>query len=108
MVPSMDPHDLAPRVAALYEHASAPERVTLLNRLLRPVGPLALVSIAAGAFAVLLPDARWREAEVSLEDTRRVGSAQVLALADYVGQKAPDVLVALVLDQAASGQASPR
>lgn len=91
----MDTSHLAPRVAELYELASPPERVTLLNRLLRPVGPLALVTIAAGAFATLLPGARWREAEVSMDDTRRVGSAQVLALAIYVEQKAPDVLVAL-------------
>lgn len=94
----MDPRDLPPRVAALYAQATEPERVTLLNRLLRPLGPLALVTVAAGAFGGLLPsgpDARWREAEVSLDDTRRVGTAQVLALADYVAQKAPDVLVAL-------------
>jgi hypothetical protein len=94
----MDSSQMAPRVVEMYERASAPERVTLLNRLLRPVGPLALVTIAAGAFAGLLPsgqNARWREAEVSLDDTRRVGPAQVLALAAYVAQKAPDVLVAL-------------
>jgi hypothetical protein len=94
-VGAMDTTDLAPRLAALYEQATPPERVNLLNRLLRPVGPLALVTIAAGAFACLLPDLRWREAEVSLDDVRRVGSVQVLALAAYVEQKAPDVLVAL-------------
>ena len=97
-VHDMDARDLPLRVAALYAQASGPERVTLLNRLLRPLGPLALVTVAAGAFGGLLPsgpDARWREAEVSLDDTRRVGTAQVLALADYVAQKAPDVLVAL-------------
>jgi len=36
----MDTKTLAPRVVALYEQASPPERVTLLNRLLRPLGPL--------------------------------------------------------------------
>ena len=95
----MDTSDLAPQVVALYERATPPERVTLLNRLLRPVGPLALVTIAAGAFAGLLPDARWSEAEVSLEDTRRMGPSQVHALADYVAQKAPDVLLALTADR---------
>lgn len=97
----MDLRDLPRRVAALYAQASPPERVTLLNRLLRPLGPLALVTVAAGAFAGLLPsgpDARWREAEVSLDDTRRLGTAQVLALADYVAQKDPGVLVALAGD----------
>ncbi len=94
----MHSNELAPRVAALYEQATPSERVTLLNRLLRPVGPLALVTIAAGAFGPLLPDGpgdRWREVEVSLEDTRRVGPVQVLALADYLAQKAPQLLAAL-------------
>ena len=102
-VHAMDARDLPPRVAALYAQSSGPERVTLLNRLLRPLGPLALVTVAAGAFGGLLPsgpDARWREAEVSLDDTRRLGTAQVLALADYVAQKDPGVLVALTIDGA--------
>lgn len=99
----MDTQTLAPRIAALYEQASPPERVTLLNRLLRPLGPLALVTVAAGAFGGLLPsgpDARWREAEVSLDDTRRVGTAQVLALVDYVAQKDPGVLLAVTATDA--------
>lgn len=86
---------MAPLVADLYRQASPPQRMRLLNLLLRPVGPLALVTVAAGAFAGLLPDDRWREAEVSLEDTRRVSTAQVLALAAYVEQKAPEVLLAV-------------
>ncbi len=91
----MDPRPaLAPLVAELYRLAPPPARVRLLNQLLRHVGPLALVSIAAGAFAALLPDDRWREAEATLDDARRVGPAQVLALADYVEQKAPEALTA--------------
>lgn len=90
--------DLSPRIVALYAQAAPAERARLLNRLLRQVGPLALVTIAAGAFGGLLPtqpEARWREAEVTLDDTRWVGRAEVQALADYVAQKAPELLLAL-------------
>lgn len=91
----MEPDTLAPLVADLYRQASPPQRVRLLNLMLRQLGPLALVTVAAGAFAGLLPGERWREAEVSLDDTRRVSAAQVMALAAYVEQKAPEVLVAV-------------
>lgn len=90
----MEQPTLAPLVAELYGQASPPQRVRLLNLMLRQVGPLALVSIAAGAFAGLLPGERWREAEADDEVVRRVGTAQVLALAHYVEQKAPEVLMA--------------
>jgi hypothetical protein len=83
---------LAPLVAAMYDRATPPQRLRLLNALLRPLGPMALVTVAAGAFAGLLPDDRWREAEASLEDTKRVSVTQVLALADYVAQKSPETL----------------
>lgn len=91
----MEPDTLAPLVADLYRQASPPQRMRLINLLLRPVGPLALVTVAAGAFAGLLPGERWREPEVSLDDTRRVSVAQVMALAAYVEQKAPEVLIAV-------------
>lgn len=91
----MEPNTLAPLVAEMYRQATPPQRVRLLNLMLRQVGPLALVSIAAGAFAGLLPGQRWREAEIDDEQVRRVGTAQVLALARYVEQKAPEVLLAV-------------
>jgi hypothetical protein len=91
----MEPDTLAPLVADLYRQASPPQRVRLLNLMLRQLGPLALVTVAAGAFSGLLPGIRWREAEVTLEDARRVSAAQVLALAAYVEQKAPEILLAV-------------
>lgn len=97
------PSALARSVAALYQRSPAAQRLRLLNALLRPVGPLALVTIAAGAFGGLLPagpEDRWRPVVATLEDTWRVGPEQVGALADYVAQKAPDLLVALADDGA--------
>jgi hypothetical protein len=79
-------------VAALYDEAPAPLRQRLLNHLLRPVGPLALAAVAAGAFARLLPPGRWSGAQVQLDDVFNIGPDQVLDLAFYVEQKAPEML----------------
>ncbi len=67
----------------------------LLNGLLRPVGPLALVAIAAGAFASLLPATRWHGASATLDDALRLSAGQVLELARYVEQKSPESLLQL-------------
>ena len=87
--------ELAPLVAGLYAEALPLQRVSLLNNLLRPVGPLALVAIAAGAFANLLPDDRWRNASATLDDAMRLSASQVLELARYVEQKSPESLAQL-------------
>lgn len=86
---------LAPLIADLYAQAPPPLRVRLLDGLLRPVGPLALVAIAAGAFAQLLPTVRWRGAQATPEDVMRIDPWQVQELAMYVEQKAPEVLLQL-------------
>lgn len=87
--------ELAPLVARFYADAPLSLRVRLLNGLLRPVGPLALVALAAGAFGRLLPHeagARWQGAAADLGDALRIDAAQVLELARYVEQKCPDWL----------------
>jgi len=86
---------LAPLVAELYDKSPPPQRVRLLNTLLRPVGPLALVAISAGAFATLLPATRWRAAIATLDDAMRFSTGQVLELAHYVEQKSPESLAQL-------------
>jgi hypothetical protein len=79
-------------VAALYDEAPPPLRQRLLNHLLRPLGPLALVAVAAGGFARLLPPGRWSSAQVQLDDVWTIQPEQVLDLARYVEQKAPEML----------------
>jgi hypothetical protein len=79
-------------VAALYDEAPASLRQRLLNHLLRPLGPLALVAVAAGAFARLLPPGRWSNVQVQLDDVWAIRPEQVLDLAQYVEQKAPEML----------------
>ena len=87
--------ELAPLVADLFADAPPPLRVRLLNHLLRPLGPLALVGIAAGAFGGLLPTTRWRNATATLEEAMRFSGSQVLELARYVEQKSPESLAQL-------------
>ena len=86
---------LPPLIADFYDEAPPSLKVRLLDNLLRPVGPLALVAIAAGAFGNLLPTARWRAVTVTLDDVARISASQVLELARYVEQKSPDVLLQL-------------
>lgn len=90
------PGRLPPLIAEFYEEAPPTVRVRLLDSLLRPVGPLALVAIATGAFANLLPTMRWRGAQVSLDDVTRISASQVLELARYVEQKSPEILLQLL------------
>lgn len=87
--------EIAPLVARFYDEAPLSLRVALLNGLLKPVGPLALVALAAGAFGPLLPAARWRGAVADLGDALRLDAGQVLELARYVEQKAPEWLFRL-------------
>jgi hypothetical protein len=94
-VPAM-PGDVPTLVAALYEEAPAPLRERLLNHLLRPLGPLALAAVAAGAFARWLPSGRWSDVHARFDDGFfSIGADQVFDLANYVEQKAPELLSGL-------------
>ena len=79
-------------VSAVYAESPAPVRTQLLEALVRPLGPLALVAIAAGAFGHLLYRLRHDAVHISPGDTRRITSQQVLELTRYVQQCSPDAL----------------
>ena len=82
-------------LAQLYAQASPATRTRLLSQLLQPVGPLALVAIAAGAFSRLLPQTRWEGARVTMDDAQHFDAAQVFELVRYVEQKSPELLLQL-------------
>jgi hypothetical protein len=82
-------------VADFYDEAPPATRLQLLSNLLKPVGPLALVAIGAGAFSRLLPSGRWQDATPSLDDVQRFTGDQVLELVLYVQQKSPEFLLQL-------------
>ena len=87
--------DIPELVSALYSQAPVPLRTKLLECLLGPVGPLALVSIAAGAFSPLLQRLARGGIFISFEDAARFSAAHVLELARYVEQASPEVLLRL-------------
>jgi hypothetical protein len=77
-------------VARLYAAANIPLRARLIACLLRPLGPLALAGVAAGAFAGFLNRHGSVDASVDLERAARVSSEQVLELAHFVEQVNPE------------------
>lgn len=86
---------VAALLATLYRQAAPAQRADLLSQLLRPVGPLALVAIAAGAFGRLLPSSRWEAVHPSAEDVQQFSPQQVYELVRYVEQKSPELLAQL-------------
>jgi hypothetical protein len=77
---------LPERIADAYRRAAAPVRKRLLERLLRPVGSLALAAVASGAFGAFLLR------RVTLDDVARISVEQMVELARFVDQVNPDVL----------------
>ncbi len=80
-------------VSQVYHQAPMRLRAKLLECLLRPVGPLALVTIAAGAFGRFLYRLRRNAVPISVEDAAPITSDHVLELARYVEQCSPDTLL---------------
>ena len=91
-----------PRLAArLYAAADQPLRARLLACLLRPLGPLALVTIGAGAFAGFLQRSRAGSAVIGIDEAARISSEQIADLTHFVEQVSPETLqqfAALVAD----------
>jgi hypothetical protein len=86
-------HRLPELVSAAYELAPAPVRSRFIEYLLDPVGPLALLAIANGAFGHLLYRLRRDAVPISLDDVARITSSHVLELARYLEQSSPEVLL---------------
>ena len=95
-------------VSRIYRHASAPLRAEMLACLLRPLGALSLVGVAAGAFAPLLQRDGAAPSTIPLEMAARYSSDQVLELALFVHEVHPGVLAQLttLLSDGAIGAAA--
>ncbi len=82
----------AARLASrLYAGASAMQRSRIVATLLRPLGPLALVAVASGAFAGLLDRVNAMSA-TSIDELGHFTRDQVFELARFVEQVNPDAL----------------
>lgn len=77
-------NEISRQVAQVFECAPAAEKSRLLEHLLTPLGALARVTVAHGAFAGYLFQSGWRDLQVRFEDTPNVGIDHVIDLVDYV------------------------
>lgn len=83
----------AARLAArLYAGAGAVQRSRIVATLLKPLGPLALVAVASGAFAGLLNRAGALGSTLPLEGLGDFTREQVFELARFVEQASPEAL----------------
>ena len=74
-------------VGEVYAAAPAPDRSRLLAYLFKPLGVLALVTIADGIFAKIRFGGGWPDLHVRMDDVNRVQPGDVTALVDRVQQK---------------------
>ncbi|HEY8976157.1 MAG TPA: hypothetical protein VIN75_18225 [Burkholderiaceae bacterium] len=83
----------AARLAArLYAGATAVQRSRIVTTLCRPLGPLALVAVASGAFAGLLDRAGALGGTLQIDELAGFTRDQVFELARFVEQVSPEAL----------------
>lgn len=83
----------AARLASrLYVGAGSLQRSRIVATLLRPLGPLALVAVASGAFAGLLHRASALGSTLPIDELANFTKEQVFELARFVEQVSPDAL----------------
>lgn len=92
----------------LYATSNAPLRQRLLEALIQPLGALALVGVAAGAFAEFAHRRPVDGVRVALSDVARFTNDQVLELAHFVEQVSPEALqqCALLVSENGLGMAA--
>jgi hypothetical protein len=76
--------------ANFYCDAEPSLRARTLECLLRPISPLALVAVAAGAFSPFLHREQWGRLSVPIEVAMRFSSEQIFELARFVDQFQPE------------------
>lgn len=83
----------AARLASrLYAGAGAVQRSRIVATLLKPLGPLALVAVASGAFAGLLERVHALGATLPIDELGHFTREQVYELARFVEQLSPETL----------------
>ncbi|MEP6505841.1 MAG: hypothetical protein ABJD97_21080 [Betaproteobacteria bacterium] len=76
----------------LYTGAGSLQRSRIVTTLLRPLGPLAIVAVASGAFAGLLTRVGSIGQGVSVDELGAFSGEQIFELARFVEQVSPDAL----------------
>jgi hypothetical protein len=88
-------------LARLYGSANLALRTRVVDVLLRPLSPLGIAAVAAGAFSVTL--SRSGGISLAMADVAQFSKAQIAELARFVEQVSPDALqqaAGLVADNA--------
>jgi hypothetical protein len=88
-------------VARLYSSSSLAVRTRLVACLVRPLSPLGLAAVAAGAFTVFLSPSGPGGLSVAMADVARFSKDQIAELARFVEQVSPEALqqaAALIAD----------
>ncbi len=83
---------LARLVARLYCSSSLALRTRLVACLVRPLSPLGLAAVAAGAFTVFLSRSEPGGLSVAMADVARFSKEQIAELARFVEQVSPEAL----------------
>lgn len=91
-LPAPSSEEIAGLVGRVYASAPAEAKAPLLELLIRPLGPLALLAVAGGVFAGFRVRGGWRELQVHAEELQGVQPHDVVALADYAQQVSTEVL----------------
>ncbi|HEV8692083.1 MAG TPA: hypothetical protein VGQ91_17395 [Ideonella sp.] len=78
-------------VSGVFREAPTSLRAQLIECLMRPMGALGLVAVANGVFAALRQRHGWHHLQVTLDDATRITGDQILELAAYLQQTAPEV-----------------
>ncbi len=90
-------------VADVWGESPPPLRARLLECLLRPMRPLGLVAVAAGAFSAFVHRESWDHLRVPLDDAVRFTSDQIFELARFVEQVRPEAFWQLANVMAENG-----
>lgn len=82
-------------IGQVYESASPPLKARLLQRLVAPLGVLAAVAVAHGAFARIKLQIGWQDLQSLGPELQKISADDVVALADRVQLLGTDALMRL-------------
>lgn len=82
-------------IGQVYESASPPLKARLLQRMIAPLGVLAAVAVAHGAFARLKLQTGWHDLQSLAPELQKISADDVVALADRVQLVGTDALLRL-------------
>ncbi len=84
-------------VGQAFEDAPPPEKLLLLEHLLRPLPALSIIALANGLFTKMRLRSDWQEFQIRLENAKYLRASDVMALVDYVQKVSANAIDSLAL-----------